>query len=184
METTASLVTNALWLVASIVLPTLVLRVVARPPARPQSHRIAAWCCLWASQLTAPLLLVALVAVDFGRELFEIGHVVGAIIYGGGGAAIVVVLVVAGVGLLRAALSILCFHDDKRAVGHCARAAGRTTQGLLGVAILFGLMIVIPIPGHFGPLLFVFLVLVPASIGGAMMLLVAGGGIRVLRPRR
>lgn len=181
MEIAESWVTSVLWLAASMVLPTLVVHAVTRPPARPGGHRVAAWCCLWASQLTVPLIVVAWISLGFGRDVYRLGYFVASILYGGGGAAAAGTLVVAGVTLLHAGICILREHDDPAAVRYCERGSWRVMRGLLGVASLFGLSMVIPIPGRFGVLVYLFLVLAPAGIAGVLMLAVTHGALRVLR---
>ncbi len=181
MESAESWITAVSWLVGSMVLPTLALRVLARAPARSWGHRVAAWCCAWASQLTVPLLLVAWISVTFGRDVYRIGYFMAAIVYGGGGAAVAGTLVVAGVALLRASVCILRTHDDPRAIALSERAGWQAMRGLLGVACLFLLTSVLPIPGRFGALVYLFLVLAPAGIAGVLIVAVTRGALGVLR---
>jgi hypothetical protein len=173
----------ALWLAATAVLPSLVYLAVRRPIVRRRGPRIAAWVCLWAGQLLVPLVLVAWLSLALGGEMQRLGSLLAAIVFGGCGAMVAVVLTVAAARLLHIGMSILRGREDTAVVRHCGRVVDGSFVGLTGVLALFGLMMVLPIPGRFGGLVYLVLIVIPSGIAAALLLLVAIATPTLLRQR-
>jgi len=171
----------ALWLLGSAVLPSLVYLVVRRG-WRPPGHRIAVWSCLWAGQLVVPLVLAAWLSLVLGGEMHRLGSLPAALVFGGGGALVAALLTARAVEVLRIGVSILQAGADATVGRRCGRVAERVLVGPLGVAVLLGLMMVIPIPGRFGGLVYLVLVLGPIAVASIIMLLVVFGARWLVRP--
>lgn len=172
-----------LGLLASAVVPTLVVRSMRRGSEQPRGHRLAAWWCLWAGQWVVPLAIMAWVSMSFGPELHRLGSLPAALVYGGGGAALALLLVVRGVALWRAGTSILRGGSYARVSRGCTRVGLAALVGLGGATALFWLMTVLPIPGRFGALLYLMLVLAPVGIASLVFLAVAACTLRLVQPR-
>lgn len=163
----------ALGLLASAVLPSLLYLALRRPPARRLGQRIAAWSCLWAAQLLLPLVAVAWLSLVFGHDVHRLGSLLAALVFGGGGAAIAAVVAASAARLLRVGASILRMDGDERPSDRCDRAATGSLVGLLGVAALWSATAVLPIPGRFGAIVYLVLVLGPIGVASMILLVVA-----------
>lgn len=171
----------ALVLAASTVLPSLLYLVLRRPPLRRPAQRLAAWSCLWAGQLAVPLVVVAWISVLFGLDVHRLGSLAAALAFGGGGAAVAAVTAVPAVRLLRIGVSVVRGGSILAAVRGCGRVGVGSLAGVVGVAALFGLMMVLPIPGRFGALVYLVAILGPLGIASLVLLLVGAGSRALLR---
>jgi hypothetical protein len=162
----------ALGLAASAVLPSLVYLALRRSPARRPAQRFAAWSCLWAGQLVVPLVLVAWLSLGFGRDVHRLGSLLAALVLGGGGAAVAAMAAVQAARLLQIGVSLARGGSVVTAVRGCARVVVGALASVLAVAALFGLMMVIPIPGRFGPIVYLLVVLAPLGLASMIVLLV------------
>jgi len=168
----------ALVLAASAVLPSLWVLARRRSPAR---RRGLAWWCLWAGQLLVPLGLVAWLSLLLGHDMLRLGSPSAAIAFGAGGAAVAAWVAVQAARLLGIGASLLRGAHDIAVAGRCRRIATGAHLGLLGVLALYGLMLVLPIPGRFGALMFLVAIVGPLGVAATIVLVVALVARRLVR---
>ena len=144
-----------------------------RPGQRPLAARLAAWLCMWVSQLAVIMLFDLYLCVAFGREWWMGQDYAATALYAGAVGALTVFLFVCTVRVfVLGTLALGRGTDD--AVSALARKL--RTHGLVAIAAVIAYWLVIiygpTIPGGWGALAYLVFVTIPVTLTAGLVALI------------